>query len=339
MFPIDWKGGIVNSNDFNFYGLGDFIREYDFKDKKRNQTSYIVYMINRVMQMFDYTNLPDTIPKKMFELYIMVNGHSVVVEHNDNLYVCFGGFSGEPNEYYVPQQYIVANPYLKLFKTFNIDDDCVLVQNDTMMYGLMPMFRRYASALVENDLTMNIVDINSRIASLIDARDDSTLASAEKYLEDIRNGEFGVIASSAFFDGIRAQPYGDGSASALTDLIEYQQYIKAGWFNELGLNANYNMKREAINSNESQLNDDMLLPLIDDMFSCREKACEDINSMFGTDISVDWASSWEDNIEELEAQQELIEAQAISLERGEIEDVESEDEKTLSPDDEQWDND
>ena len=316
-------------NDFNFYGLGDFIKPYNFKDKKKNLTSYIIYMLNRVMKMFEYNNLPDSMPKKYLELYTMVHGHSVVVKHNDKLYVCFGGFAGEPNEYYLPTQYIVANPYLKLFKTFTIGEDCVLMQNDTLMYGLMPMFRRYASALVENDLTMNMVNINSRIAALIDARDDATKLSAEKFLSDMEEGKHGIIASNSFFDGIRAQPYGEHNYQHIINLIEYQQYTKASWFNELGLNANYNMKREAINSNESQLNDDMLLPLIDDMLECRKESVNQINEMFGTNISVDWASTWEDNIEELELSQELIEAKIDNLEGGVI-DVESENETDSS---------
>ena len=324
-------------SDFNFYGMGDFIRSYDFKDKKKNTQSYIVYMLNRVMQMFDYNNLPDTIPKRMIELYTMVNGHSVIVKHEGKLYVCFGGFAGEPDEYYMPKQYIVANPYLKLFKTYTIGEDCVLVRNDSLMYGLMPLFSRYSSALVENDITMNMVDINSRIAALIDARDDATRVSAEKFLNDMEEGKNGVIASSTFFDGIRAQPYGEHNYQRLTDLIEYQQYMKASWFNELGLNANYNMKREAITSNESQLNDDMLLPLIDDMFECRQQAIDEINDMFGTDISISWGSTWEDNDEELELAQDLLEAQIDNLEGGdnnvELEDNSDSGEESISSND------
>lgn len=292
-------------NGFDFYGLGNFISTYDFKDKNKNVESYIVYMLNRLMSMFEYKNLPDTIPQHILELYLLVNGHSVVIEKNDSLYVCFGGFGGEPNEYYMPTKYIVANPYLEVFKTYTIDVDCVLLKNDTLMYGVVPMFKRYSSALVENDITMNMVDINSRIVALIDAADDPTKASAEKFLSDIVNGNNGVIASNAFLNGIRAQPYGDYNHQRLTDLIEYQQYIKASWFNELGLNANYNMKREAINSNESQLNDDMLLPLIDNMMNCRKEQINRINDMFGTDISIDWGSSWKDNIQELEAAQDM----------------------------------
>ena len=320
--------------DFNYFGLGNYFKSYDFKDKERSVRTYVNYMLNRVQSMFKYNGLPDTIPQKMIELYIMVNGHAVIIEHEGSLYVCFGSWGGEPDEYYVPKNYIVANPYLNLFKTYTIGEDCVLAHNDSLYYGLMPMFQRYASLLVENDITMRMVDINSRIAALIDARDDVTYASALKYLSDIEAGENGVIASQAFFDGITTQPYGEHNYQRLTDLIEFHQYMKASWFNELGLNSNYNMKREAITSNESQLNDDMLLPLIDDMFNCRQLWIEQVNDMFGTDWSIEWSSSWKDNEQENELTLELLDAE-IDSERSEggEEDVESGDEEDSSSDD------
>lgn len=319
--------------DFDFFGLGEVIRTFDFTDKKENLRHYITYMLNRTMKMFEYDNLPDTIPKRMLELYIMINGHSVIIEHEDNLYVCFGSWGGVPDEYYIPTKYIVSNPYLKLFKTYTLGEDAVLVYNDTMYYGLMPMFRRYAMNLVENDLTMNIVDVNSRIVALIEAMDDKTRASALAYLKDIEDGKRGVISSTAFFDGIRAQPYGEHNYQRLTDLIEFEQYTKASWFNEIGLNANYNMKREAITSSEAQLNDDMLPPLVDDMFDCRKAFCENVNDMFGTNISVRWGSAWEDNRKELELQHAIMEGEVKSNEYQPVSTGEAEDGNTISDDD------
>ena len=63
------------------------------------------------------------------------------------------------------------------------------------------------------------------------------------------------------------------------------------------------MKRESINSGESQLNNDALFPLIDDMLSNRKKAIQKVNDMFGTDITVDLSSSWKDNKTELKLEQ------------------------------------
>jgi hypothetical protein len=70
------------------------------------------------------------------------------------------------------------------------------------------------------------------------------------------------------------------------------------------------MKRESINSNESQLNDDMLHPLIDDMLRMRREALDQVNEMFGTNITVDFNSAWKDNEIENEVAIETMEAAA-----------------------------
>lgn len=96
--------------------------------------------------------------------------------------------------------------------------------------------------------------------------------------------------------GIETQPYGNtGSTNAIQNLIELQQYLKASQYNDLGLNANYNMKREALNTTESQLNDDALMPFIDDMIANREEGLDQFNKMFGTHIKVKKSSAWMDN--------------------------------------------
>ena len=277
---------------------------YDFNNKKKSVMFYINYMLNRTQSMFKYNNLPDTIPQRMLEMYLQTKGHCIIAEVDSKIYAFTGGLGGEPDVYFQPTLYTVANPALNLSKTFKIDDDCVLIRNDSMMMSLMPLFKKYATQLIENDISMRIVDINSRMPNLISASDDRTKASAEKYIADVENGKLGIIAESALLDGLKTQPYTNTGASKLTDLIEYHQYLKAGWYNDIGLNANYNMKRESLNSNESQLNDDMLLPLIDNMMAERRQAVDKINEKFNLNIKVDYSSAWEDNMIELDNAQE-----------------------------------
>ena len=168
----------------------------------------------------------------------------------------------------------------------------------------MPLFNRYASMIAETELSMQLAVINARIIDLIVAEDDATRESAEEFLTNIAAGKLGVIGSNAFLSGLKTMPYASASHSnQITQLIEMEQYAKAAWYNELGLNANYNMKREALSSAESQLNNDALMPLIDDMLRCRRLALEKINEKFGLEITVELGSSWKDN--ELETVFEL----------------------------------
>lgn len=278
---------------------------YDFRNKEENLKIHIAATLNRTSRMFRYEGLPETIPQRSLELFLQCNGFAGIAERDGKLYTFFGGLGGEPDPYYMPTILTVANPALKFSQNYRIDEDCVVIHNDTMLQGLIPIIKRYATAMVETELSMNIANINSRVFSLISAPDDNTKDSAEEFLMQVEEGRLGVIAESAFFDGVKSQPISTANRT-ITDLIELEQYYKASLFNELGLNANYNMKRESLNSAESQLNNDVLSPLIDDMLQCRKIGIDKMNKMFGTNATVRLDSAWQDNQEEIDLEQEAI---------------------------------
>lgn len=292
---------MVNDYFSNFLCGRVTLAPYDFRNKDMCTRDNITYMLLRTLSMFKYNNLPKTIPTRVLELYLQINGSACIYKYKDNIYCLQGGLGGEPDYNYMPTIFTVANPALKLEKNLKINDECVIIPNDDMYFGLFPLIKKYATALSENELSLFIGGILSRIPSLISASDDSAYASAQQFLKGIEDGKLGAIADSKFLEGIKALPISQGQSRNITQLIEYEQYLRAGFFNDIGLNANYNMKRESINSNESQLNDDMLYPLIDNMLKCRKEALEQVNEMYGTDITVEFNSSWEDNETEKDA--------------------------------------
>jgi hypothetical protein len=273
---------------------------YDWCDKENNVSQHIGYMFNRTQSMFRWNGLPESIPQRILELYLQCNGNVCFYEYKNTLYVFTGGLGGEYDVYYMPTLYTISNPALKISKSLRIDEECVVMSNDSMYMGLLPLNTKYATIAVESELSLQMALINTRLSSLISAPDDRTRDAAEQFLDDIKDGKLGVIAENAFLDGIKTQPYSNGTYSdSLTNIIETIQYQKASWYNEIGLNANYNMKRESLNTSESQMNNDALLPLVDDMLNCRKIGAEKVNKMYGTNISVELNSSWKDNEEEI----------------------------------------
>ena len=268
---------------------GFTINPIDFKDKRSGVRQYVTYMLSRTQSMFKYTNLPETIPARMFELYLQCNGNCVVSDVNGELYAFTGGFGGVPDAYYRPTIYTVANPYLNLTKMYKIDEDCILVKNDSMLIGLLPMFERYATMLVENELTIDITLVMSRLSALLSAQDDKTRASAELVLKRIYDGDFGVISESSLLDGIKSQPYASVGNGYIQNLIEVNQYFKGSWINDIGLQYNANTKRENLTKNETEMNSDYLLPLVDDMLRNRRESINLINEKYGTEITVELA--------------------------------------------------
>lgn len=283
------------NNMSNNRGLWNF----DFSDKyklnkKELVNSYIRYMLNRTQDMFDYKGLPESIPKKNLELYLQTKGFVVIPSKNiDKPIAMYGGLGGVPNEYYMPTIAIVNNPYLKYNESLKIDEDCIVIYNDSTITGLMPMFEKYALLLAECDLSINMINKTNRIDNVIECGDSNTEAAALKFIDDIENGELSHIVSKKFIDESLLKIH---SLSKTTDnllkLIELRNYIESSWYIDLGLNSNYNMKRESLTDSETEVDTYTLTPLIKNMLEERQNGIKRINEKWNLNISVDLGGSW-----------------------------------------------
>lgn len=277
------------------------------KDKDTAVNHYIDNYLTKTQSMFVYENLPVTIPQGELEHLLQTNGNCFVAMVDGNLYALYGSTGGDPDVYNRPTQYIVANPALKLNKVYEIGKDGVLFKNDYYMNGLLPLIGKFAVLLTDSNITLNTATILSRITMLISASDDKTKQSADAFMQKILDGDFSVIGESAFFNGVKLQNTQASNSQQLTQFVEVIQYYKANLLNELGLNANYNMKRERLNRSEVSMNIDVLLPFVDNMLYERQQAVEAINAMFGTEITVDLSSSWKTTHEQNDQLEQAVE--------------------------------
>ena len=305
------------------------------KDKKTSSRAYYRYLLSRLLRMFQYKNLPDTIPHEILDRYLFEFGIACITKVDGELYVFSGNLGGPQDVYYRPTQFIISNPHIKtadgqlftanvpVYKCFTDDTagqpvgsdfkevDGVLLRNDLDWVGLHPLISRYAYLMAENTLTLRTADVMLRIIALLTAKTDAERAASIEYLKSIEKGELGVIGESAFHEGVEMQSPPSNNGSYLTQFIEYQQYLKGSFYNEIGLSANYNMKREAIGKGESTLDEDALLPLCDNMLTCRREDLAKVNDMFGTNIEVEFSSSWlENRIEALSALRDMVGGQS-----------------------------
>jgi len=263
-----------------------------FKNKDKSVGHIISYTLCQTQSIFRYEGLPDSLPQEEFEHLLQTDGHCFVTDVEGQIIALSGTLGGQPDEYGRPTVYTVANVALNLYKQFDIRQDGVLCRNDYEMNGLLPLIGKYAVLLTDSTISLDTAAILSRITMLISASDDKTKQSADEFLKKIKEGDFSVIGNNAFFEGVKMQSAPTTNSQYIAQLIELQQYFKANLLNELGLNANFNMKRERLNTGEVAANVDALLPFVDDMLRQRIGAIKKINDMFGTDITVDLNSAW-----------------------------------------------
>lgn len=260
-------------------------------NKKEQLSKFRADMLNKSLTMFEWKNLPDTLPAVEIEKQLQTNGYSIIAKVEGNVYAFQGGFSGQ-DPYNQPTKALVNNPSLNYNGTFTINDDCVIIKNDDMQQGLIHIYNKYGTLLIENQITMLMTDYNYRIPFTISSKDDSTTQSAREYLQKIIDGSLGVIGEAKLFDALKVTPTNNKGVNSFADLYGYQQFIEAQLNNTIGLATNNNMKRERLTTNEIEVNKNASYPLIDNMLRNRKQAVEKINKMFDLDIDVEFSSIW-----------------------------------------------
>ena len=260
-------------------------------NKKEQLSKFRADMLNKSLTMFEWKNLPETLPAVEIEKQLQTNGYSIIAKVQGNVYAFQGGFSGQ-DPYNQPTKAIVNNPSLNYNGTFTINDDCVIIKNDDMQQGLIHIYNKYGTLLIENQITMLMTDYNYRMPFTISSKDDTTTQSAREYLQKIIDGSLGVIGEAKLFDALKVTPTNNKGVNSFADLYGYQQFIEAQLNNTIGLATNNNMKRERLTTNEIEVNKNASYPLIDNMLRNRKQAVEKINKMFDLDIDVEFSSIW-----------------------------------------------
>lgn len=269
-----------------------------------NFKTYFDLLVNKVSRMFVWDNLPETVDQRYLETLLLLNGKAAFTKVNDKFYVVRGNWGGEPNCYYQPTLWTMANPILGS-KTLRIRQlngsndveglDAILIGNSDVDLlrencetgGLYGLIYQTAGLLADNISSLNVAQINGRAAVLYTADSEAEALSGEKVLQDIYEGKPYRILSQNVLEKIGVSPIAaTGQSNTLMTLIEAHQYILAQFFNEIGVGSQWNSKRERINTAETELMTDCLDINIQSMLKCREEAVKKINELYGLNISV-----------------------------------------------------
>lgn len=284
---------------------------YDFHNKEACLQDLIDEKLLQLLSMFDYEGLPENFNKHNLELYLLTFGFCAIIEHNGELWPMFGGLTGVPKSpVYQPTQITIANPALNISGTYTDGVDCVIIRNDTFYNGVMDILRRYCTLLVEGNLSLLMwSNFGSRLTAAISSDDENTRQSAQDFIDNIIAGKYTTIYEDGLGEeNIRVNPLlNTGTTGGILQLLEMLQYIEAEFNKKFGLSSNNNRKREALSSDETQTDDSILLPYIDNMRYYREEGLDRVNKLFGTDWKIKKGSSWELIEEEMEAVVEQIE--------------------------------
>lgn len=292
-----------------FYDYMGGLALYKPNDKLNNINNLIKSFLNKTLTMFLYEGLPESIDYVELEKLLQIKGMAFITEHKDNLVALPIDLIFDEVDVY--GNALKGNVYLRdtrEVKTMNIEDG-VLIKNDYLGIGLMEIFRKYAFLINESTITLYLANIWKRTEKVFTANDDGTAESVKNYLEKVKNGELGIITTSLLYESINVKvPQSIGTS--LHDLMEYDNYIKAQFYNEIGLYHYNNMKKERLITSEVEVGKNSVYPLVDNMLNSRRKGLKELNEKYNLNVKVEFTSSWElrfnlgENISKLEGSEE-----------------------------------
>lgn len=287
---------------------------------------YAEILLNRTLRMFEFNNVPDTIDADFLARELLVHGRVGITTHaTDQTYKtphAWRGFcGGEITEFYTGSRFVGASPVIGSCD-FKIGETGVVIYNTTedkfapfAAYKMDKKKSRIVTAtppdaypttalyryIERTSEILNNIDISTRTLLqtcraliIITAKDEQTKTAAEQVLAKIYRGEIACVMLSNILDSINIEfaPTAANAAGLLAEYKEQYQFALAQFYNAIGIQANYNLKRERLNVAEIDVNEQSLVVNIVDMLKCRQAGVNAVNAMFGENISVRLGDEW-----------------------------------------------
>lgn len=267
----------------------------DVSDVFNGFNYYVNYLYEKLIHMFKYENMPDTMPADALEDYTMHFGYAGMTRAkylDDNILVSVPATKYGVGLYprYEPlAQY--CTPLLQA-RELVIGRDIVIIKNNTYQISCDEIVKRYARQLADFDATINILTSNARIPALASFPDEESAESYKAVMVSNRLGQVDSVLDKSFIQKGSFTPFANANVSTnITDVISGRNEILRTFLSEIGVTT-ANDKRERMVVDEVNVNSQMLLFNVADMLECRKKAVEEFNTLFGTKITVDLSDEY-----------------------------------------------
>ena len=271
----------------------DFDSLYDVADVKTGYQYWYFKLINILLDMFTWKNLPEGLSSREIELNLIMTGHAVILPKKDGtLFTPLTSLYGY-DEYYQPTHAVFANPVVVQAHQYKIGEECSVIYNnklkDSLYYiksdgGLNTFVKRYARLLADVESTLNIYTVNARLTSYPVANDGNVMESLKLFFKKLTLGKRAIISDNSIIEEFRnvdinRSNVGDG----VNDWLIARDKILEQFYRDLGVKM-YNPKKAQVTDDEVDANTQLLLISKDDMQDARDEGADMTNDLFGTDM-------------------------------------------------------
>lgn len=274
---------------------------YDVADVKTGFDYWFFKLLNFCLTIFEYDNLPESLPKREIELNLLLTGHAVIfTDKADIVTACTTLYNFD--RYYNPTQAVYAQPRMTS-KTLYLDNsieahkqNAVVIYNndikDNIFYipadgGLLTFISRYARRLADLESSENIYAVNSRLTSFPVGSTDSVIANIKKFFNSLILGKREVIVDDAIINSFRnVDIVRSNIKDSINDILIARDKILEQFFRDIGVKFFADNKKAQLTDNEVESDNQLLLISLESMLKSRREGIEAVNEFYGLNIEV-----------------------------------------------------
>ena len=265
-----------------------------WQSAKRNNATYLQYymrLAELAMSMFEWKNLPDTVDARFLELTLFEDGQIVFFKDEELGYLCLqcavnGGF----NVYRIPtnRRAYAVNGYQKNLT----ENDSVIIYNNFLRTNSMLDVRNFAERLYNIDRAID-VNINAqKTPILIKCDEQQRLTMLNTYQQ--YDGNQPVIFGDKALNTNAFQVLNTGAPLVADKLYVLKTQLWNECLTYLGISNINVQKKERLITDEVTRNQGGTIASRYARLESRRQACDQINRMFGLNVSCDYREDYRD---------------------------------------------
>ena len=239
-------------------------------------------LFERVMKLFVWENTGNLKPKEI-EQRLILNGHCGIANYQGELTAFYGSFYGVTKYMDEWTDYIVRCPIYTASK--KIVTEVIVIANNSLRNPTFELVHHYATMLAHTEVSLINCLINTRDSGGVPiASTEKQKASIKEYQNQIFNGKYGVVTDVGNL-GITYAGSDRKTQQDLIDIMETREKLIKSFYSDIGVRSAFEKRNNTVQA-EVEADTSLLLLNLADMLRCREKACEEVNKLFGTNWSV-----------------------------------------------------
>lgn len=286
-------------------GLGKrFVKKWQALGDNGQAVATWEYVLQTMaLSCFKWEGLPEDIDPRFIEYILLYGGIGGMFE------LASGGLAfapatpiGKLNMYYNPNKiqlipinggsawYRHAYFFVKELASGNIivpPDACVCFDNESRI-PLIPILRDYARRLANIDRKIDI-NINAQATPYLIVCEEESRRDAINLYKQIGGNEPLIIANKGLAQSLSASVFPTAAPYVADKLLADQQKIINQVYTILGVDNSNTEKKERMIDAEATSNNEQIMLMRISRIGPRRRFCEQVNEMFGTNISVRWA--------------------------------------------------